>query len=410
MAAVHLSAANEQAFDNSAHCELKIFLWVQSAKVSPLTRWGLFFLLQGSQGWKLPASQRGALKPRWHRRGGRSLRSWELFGLKSGCQSAVIAQWEWAPPLGQSANQRAAINKLSTLSPKPVRLEPQGARSLNFPKHCPLLSFFFPSLVRVCRNRSAVLSHIPGRVISLKAIWALRPLYISPGLPEYVCVHFPLRPTCTDPLCFLSQILTSSVSIGYFGESKMMSFKDPPSPSPPAEAPDIVNVTKLPVFVSTEKCVWTNFTAECMSHKDSYMRHLVRRAAGDTEATRSTCERLLERKISTQPFREEVPRKTEPMNRDEASVCMCTIGWKRACLHVRVGVGSGGGPAIVSLAFRCTTTHMFPLWQYCGSDGFSAIMLHKHAADALINHWGAELRLLSFRLQTHVWERKLANI
>lgn len=86
-----------------------------------------------------------------------------------------------------------------------------------------------------------------------------------------------------------------------------------------------------------------NFTADCMSHKDFYMRHLVRRAAGDTKATRSTCERLLERKISTQPFREEVPRKTRPMNRDQASVCMCTIGWKRVCMHVRVWVGSAGG-------------------------------------------------------------------
>lgn len=114
-----------------------------------------------------------------------------------------------------------------------------------------------------------------------------------------------------------------------------------------------MNVTKLPVFVYTEKCVWTNFTADCMLHKDSYMRHLVRRAAGDTKATRSTCERLLERKISTQPFREEVPRKIEPMNRDEASVCMRTIGWKRVSMHVRVCVGSGGGgaAAIVSLAF-----------------------------------------------------------
>lgn len=74
--------------------------------------------------------------------GGVSLRSCEVYGLKSGCQSAVIAQWEWAPPLGQSASQRAAINKLSTLSPEPVRLEPQGARSLNFPKHCSLLLLF----------------------------------------------------------------------------------------------------------------------------------------------------------------------------------------------------------------------------------------------------------------------------
>lgn len=68
----------------------------------------------------------------------------------------------------------------------------------------------------------------------------------------------------------------------------------------------------------------------------------MRRAVGDTKATRSTCERLLERKILTQPFREEVPRKTEPMNRDEASVCMRTIGRKRVCMHVRVCVGSGG--------------------------------------------------------------------
>lgn len=164
------------------HCELKIFLWVQSAKVSPLTRLGLFFLLQGSQGWKLPVSQRGALKPCWHRRGGRSLLSCELYGLKSGCQSAVIAQWDWAPPLGQSASERAAINKLSTLSPKAVRLEPQGAHSLNSPPQTLSITFFPPpSLVHVCRILLAILSHILDPVISLKAISSLHPAFIWPA-------------------------------------------------------------------------------------------------------------------------------------------------------------------------------------------------------------------------------------
>lgn len=183
------------------HCELKIFLWVQSAKVSPLTRLGLFFLLQGSQGWKLPVSQRGALKPRWHRRGGRSLLSCELYGLKSGCQSAVIAQWEWAPPLGQSASQRTAINKLSTLSPKPVRLEPQGARSLNFPKHCPLLFF---SISCSCLQKSVghPVTHLWFCYQSESNLVSSY-FHITSVLPECVCVHFPIRPTCTDTLCFL---------------------------------------------------------------------------------------------------------------------------------------------------------------------------------------------------------------
>lgn len=169
-------------------------------------------------------------------------------------------------------------------------------------------------------------------------------------------------------------------------------------------------MTKLTICLHGEMCV--DRFHSWVSHKNSYTRHLVRRAAGDAKATRSTCERLLERKISSQPFREEVPRKIEPMNRDWASLCMCTIGWERACMHVCVCVGSrgGGAPAIISLAFRYITTHMLPLWQYCGSDRFGAIMLHKHTADALINHWGAEQRLLSFMLQNHVWEREVANI
>lgn len=60
MAVVHLSAANEQAFNNSAHCELKIFLWVQSAKVSPLTRLGLFFLATGVTGLEAARITKGS--------------------------------------------------------------------------------------------------------------------------------------------------------------------------------------------------------------------------------------------------------------------------------------------------------------------------------------------------------------
>lgn len=204
------------------HCELKIFLWVQSAKVSPLTHLGLFFLLQGSQGWKLPVSQRGALKPRWHRRGGRSLLSCELYGLKSGCQSAVIAQWEWAPPLGQSASQRTAINKLSTLSPKPVRLEPQGARSLNFPKHCPLLFFFHLLFMfaEICWSSCHT-------SLVLLSVWKWSGLIL-------LSYHFCPARMCLCPLSYqaymhrhplvpaIKPVLTSSDSIGYFGESRMM--------------------------------------------------------------------------------------------------------------------------------------------------------------------------------------------
>lgn len=74
--------------------------------------------------------------------------------------------------------------------------------------------------------------------------------------------------------------------------------------------------------------------------------HLVRRALGDTKATRSVCERLLERKISSLPLWEEVPRKTEPMNGDGASMCMCTIGWKCVCVCLH---SEGGGAQVIVL-------------------------------------------------------------
>ncbi len=72
------------------------------------------------------------------------------------------------------------------------------------------------------------------------------------------------------------------------------------------------------------------------------MSHLVRRALGETKATRSVCERLLERKISSQPLWEEVPRKIEPMNGDGATVCVCTIGLKCVSTHVCVYTGRRG--------------------------------------------------------------------
>lgn len=47
----------------------------------------------------------------------------------------------------------------------------------------------------------------------------------------------------------IDPVLTSSASIGYLVKSRMIYFKE----SAPLEAPDIVNVTKLPVFVYTAK-------------------------------------------------------------------------------------------------------------------------------------------------------------
>ena len=78
-------------------------------------------------------------------------------------------------------------------------------------------------------------------------------------------------------------------------------------------------------------CTYSMF----IRHTASPIRaHLVRGALGDTKATRSVCERLLERKISSLSLREEVPRKIEPMNGEGASVCMCTIGLERVCMCV----------------------------------------------------------------------------
>ena len=78
----------------------------------------------------------------------------------------------------------------------------------------------------------------------------------------------------------------------------------------------------------------------------------MRRALGDTKATRSVCERLLERKISSLPLWEEVPRKTEPMNGDGASMCMCTIGWKCVCVCVCLHSEGGGAQVIVLLGIQ----------------------------------------------------------
>lgn len=141
------------------HRELKMFLWVQSAKVSPLTRLGLFSLLQGSQGWKLPASQRGALKPCWHRRGGRSLQSCEVYGLKSGCQSAVIAQWEWAPPARAECQRAGSHQQIIHSVFRTSLTRTKRGSSTWFPQTLSITLFIS---CRVCRNPLDFLSHIPS--------------------------------------------------------------------------------------------------------------------------------------------------------------------------------------------------------------------------------------------------------
>lgn len=82
---------------------------------NPGTLLGLFFLPQRSEGCKLPASQRGGLKPPWHRRGRRSHQSCEVYGLKSGYQSAVTDSVGLSALLGQSASEHRATSKSSTL-------------------------------------------------------------------------------------------------------------------------------------------------------------------------------------------------------------------------------------------------------------------------------------------------------
>lgn len=64
------------------------------------------------------------------------------------------------------------------------------------------------------------------------------------------------------------------------------------------------------------------------------MSHLVRRALGETKATRSACERLLERKILSLPFWEEVPRKIEW----EQSQCVYVHHRVEACIYACVRV------------------------------------------------------------------------
>lgn len=95
------------------------------------------------------------------------------------------------------------------------------------------------------------------------------------------------------------------------------------------------------------------------------MSHLVRRALGDTKATRSVCERLLERKISSLSLWEEVPRKIEPMNGDGASMCMCTIGLKCVCVYVVGGRGSSNSITGIQI-YNGNNTHVSIvtiLWQ-----------------------------------------------
>lgn len=78
-----------------------------------------------------------------------------------------------------------------------------------------------------------------------------------------------------------------------------------------------------------------------------YMSHLVHRALGDTKATRSACERLLERKILSLPFWEEVPRKIEWGR----SQCVRVHHRVEACAYACVCLyrKGGGAPAIVSV-------------------------------------------------------------
>lgn len=91
----------------------------------------MFFLLQRSQDYEPPASQRGDLKPSWHRRGGgRCHQSCEVYGLKSGCQSAVTDSVVMNPLLGQRAREHRATSKSST--PKLLNCRHNGPKRTHF--------------------------------------------------------------------------------------------------------------------------------------------------------------------------------------------------------------------------------------------------------------------------------------
>lgn len=80
------------------------------------------------------------------------------------------------------------------------------------PKHCPLL-FFPPHLLFVFAKFCWPYCHTSSIPLSAWKRSRLSILLLS-GLQEHVCVHVPIRPTCTATLCFWR--------IGYFGESRMM--------------------------------------------------------------------------------------------------------------------------------------------------------------------------------------------
>lgn len=91
-------------------------------------------------------------------------------------------------------------------------------------------------------------------------------------------------------------------------------------------------------------CVHCVFICGCGRTVKSSVSHLVRGALGDTKATRSVCERLLEREISSLSLWEEVPRKIEPMDGDGAKcvyvhhrveVCVCV------CVRMSVFIQRG---------------------------------------------------------------------
>lgn len=80
--------------------ELKMFFRVYKTRVSPVTLLGLVFLPRRSRSCKLPTVPKGTPQTMLAQK--KRAVSSELYGLKSGCQSAVTAQWEWACSLGKA--------------------------------------------------------------------------------------------------------------------------------------------------------------------------------------------------------------------------------------------------------------------------------------------------------------------